>query len=63
MERHHTDLLSLAFGILFAALGLATVLGGIELLSLAWMGPLLVIALGAIVIVSARPSPKPAGDK
>jgi hypothetical protein len=56
MERHPADPLSLAFGILFAAFGLATILGGVDVLSFAWVGPLLVIAFGAIVILAARPS-------
>jgi hypothetical protein len=63
MERHPADLLSLAFGVLFVAFGLATILGGIDILSAAWVGPLLVIAFGAIVILAARPSSPTASEE
>lgn len=54
MLRHSVDFLSLAFGLLFVAAGLVLLSGGSEALSLAWIGPLAAIALGAILVSAAR---------
>lgn len=56
MTRHRADLLSLAFGLLFAAIGLVLLSGGTGALSLAWVGPLTAIALGALLFLAARTS-------
>ena len=54
MTRHPADLLSLAFGLLFAALGLVLLSGGAGALSLAWLGPLVAVALGGLLILAGR---------
>ena len=56
MSRHPADLLSLTFGTLFAAIGLVLLSGGGGALSLAWVGPLVALALGVLLLVAARSS-------
>lgn len=62
MGRHPADLLSLAFGLLFAAIGLVLLSGDRGALSLAWVGPLTAIALGALLVLAAR-STRPDPDE
>lgn len=50
MSRHRADFLSLAFGLLFVAIGLILLSGATGALSLAWVGPLTAIALGALLV-------------
>ncbi|MBA2632764.1 MAG: hypothetical protein H0U86_07165 [Chloroflexi bacterium] len=54
MSRHRADPVSLMFGLLFAAIGLILLSGGDGALSLAWVGPLTAVALGALLILAAR---------
>jgi hypothetical protein len=54
MSRHSADLLSMTFGLLFAAVGLVLLSGGSGTLSLAWVGPLTAIALGGLLFLAAR---------
>ena len=54
MSRHPADPVSLVFGMLFAAIGLVLLTGGVRALSLAWVGPLTAVALGALLILAAR---------
>ncbi len=57
MRRHDLDLLSLLVGLLFAGVGLM-LLGGSPVrgsVSLAWVGPVVAIGLGVLVIVAVRP--------
>ena len=61
MSRHSADPVSLVFGMLFAAIGLVLLTGGDRALSLAWVGPLTAVALGALLIVAAR-SARPVPD-
>ena len=56
MARHPADLLSLSFGLLFLAVALVLLSGGIETLSLEWVAPLAAIILGAVLILVARSS-------
>jgi len=56
MARHPADFLSLTFGLLFAATGLVLLSGGIDWVSLEWVGPLAAIVLGAVLILVARSS-------
>ncbi len=58
MDRHRVDVLSLAFGLLFAAVGLLLLGGGptlVDRLPMAWVGPMAAIGLGVIVLLAARP--------
>lgn len=61
MSRHPADLVSLSFGLLFAAIGL--ILSGGGDLSLAWVGPLTAVALGGLLILAARSTRSPVDDK
>ncbi len=56
MARHAADLLSLAFGLLFSAIGLVLLTGGIGAVSMAWAGPPVAIGLGGVLLVAARSS-------
>ena len=55
MNRHPADLLSLAFGLIFAAVAIMLLMGDLAALSWEWIGPVVIIAVGAIVSVAARP--------
>ncbi len=59
MHRHPADLLSLFFGLLFASVGLVLLSGGSGALSLAWVGPLVALALGVLLVFAARSSRGP----
>lgn len=54
MPRHPADLLSLVFGLLFSAIGLVLLSGGANVVSMAWIGPLVAIGLGALLLLAAR---------
>jgi len=57
MERHRTDMLSLVFGLLFAAVGLLLIGGrpaAIGGLPMAWIGPAVAIGLGLLLLYAAR---------
>lgn len=54
MKRHPADLISLSFGLFFAAIGLVLMSGGSGALSLAWVGPLVAVVLGGILFWAAR---------
>lgn len=72
MRRHDLDTLSLVFGLLFTAVGLV-LLGGDPArdgLSLSWVGPVVAIGLGLLVVLAVRPrrpeavdSEEPAGEE
>jgi fatty acid desaturase len=65
MERHRFDALSLVFGLLFVAAGLLLLSGGPALsqsLPMEWVGPLVAIGLGAILLLAARPEREKADD-
>ena len=65
MRRLHFDLLSFLFGLLFAGVGLA-LLGGSPArgsVSLAWIGPVVAIGLGILVVIAARPRPDDAAEE
>lgn len=54
MTRHSPDLLSLVFGLLFVAAGLVLLSGDSGALSLTWVGPLMAIVIGVLLVVAAR---------
>ena len=54
MTRHRADLLSLTAGLLFCAMGLVLLSGGVNALALEWVGPLLAIVSGGAMILAAR---------
>jgi cytochrome c-type biogenesis protein CcmH/NrfF len=66
MERHRFDALSLVFGLLFVAAGLLLLSGGPALsqsLPMEWVGPLVAIGLGAVLLLAARPEREKADDE
>jgi hypothetical protein len=56
MPRHSPDLVSLTFGILFAAIGVVLLLGRLDTIRLDWVIPAAVVVLGVLLIVLARPT-------
>ena len=54
MARHHTDSVSLAFGLAFATVGLVLLAGGDGAISLSWLAPLAAVVLGVLLIFAAR---------
>ena len=64
MRRHDFDGLSLAFGLLFSVVGLLLI-SGVKLsdrLIGPWVGPAILLALAAIIVISVRPGSKDADD-
>jgi hypothetical protein len=63
MTRHTADFVSLAFGLLFTAIGLLLLSGGFDGLSLEWVGPLAAVVLGGILILAGRSARPRSGDQ
>jgi hypothetical protein len=55
MQPHDLDAVSLAFGLAFAGLGVSFLLSPLGVFDLPWewVAPLVILALGAVVLVSA----------
>lgn len=64
MRRHDLDALSLVFGLLFSAVGLALLSGDAArgTISLPWAGPIVAIGVGLLVVLAARPRREEAID-
>ena len=62
MPRHPADLLSLSFGLLFSAAGLVLLSGGASAVSMAWLGPLVAIGLGVLLVLAARSRRHPSDE-
>ncbi|MEO8252403.1 MAG: hypothetical protein ABI978_00245 [Chloroflexota bacterium] len=62
MERHRVDVLSLVAGMLFLAIGLVLLSGGLSAVPMEWAGPAVAIGLGVMIVVAARPE-KPSTDE
>jgi hypothetical protein len=65
MTRHSPDLVSLTFGVLFAAIGILLLFGQLDGIRLDWLIPVITVVLGVLLIVLASPvgrKPK-AGDE
>jgi len=56
VTRHPADLLSLVSGLAVLGLGLLLLSGGVGNLPMEWVGPLVAIGLGALIIFAARPT-------
>ena len=54
MTRHPADLISLTFGLLFAAIGVLLLFGRIDDLRPDWVLPAATVILGVLLIVVAR---------
>ena len=60
--RHPPDLVSLTFGVLFAAIGILLLFGQLDGIRLDWLIPVITVVLGVLLIVLASPigrKPKP----
>ena len=55
MTRHSTDLVSLTFGMLFAAIGVLLLLGRLDGIRLDWLVPAVTVVLGVLLILLASP--------
>jgi len=55
MTRHSPDLVSLTFGVLFAAIGILLLLGRLDGIRLDWLIPTAIVVLGVLLIVLASP--------
>jgi hypothetical protein len=62
VTRHPADLLSLVAGLVVLGLGLVLLSGGVGDLPMEWVGPLVAIGLGALILFAARPA-REAGDQ
>ena len=54
MARHPADLVSVTFGMLFAAIGVVLLLGRLDGIRLDWVIPTAIVVLGVLLIVLAR---------
>ena len=54
MRRHPTDLISLVAGLAVLGLGLLLLAGGVGDIRLEWVGPIVAIGAGAVILVAAR---------
>ena len=62
MTRHSPDLVSLTFGMFFAAIGILLLVGQLDGIRLDWLIPTVTVILGVLLIVLASPigrRPKP----
>ena len=62
MTRHATDLVSLAFGLLFAAIGALLLADQRLAISSDWLVPAVAIGFGAILIAAGMRRRAPTGD-
>ena len=56
MTRHPADLLSLLAGLAVLGLGLLLLSGGVGDLPMEWVGPVVAIGVGLLIVVAARPA-------
>ena len=55
MERHSFDPVSFAFGALLVIAGLVLLTGDADSLALAWVGPIVAVGLGVLIVYAVRP--------
>ena len=55
MHQHRFDALSLIFGAIFVVSGLLLLTGGVDGLPMQWVGTLVAVLLGVVIIFAARP--------
>jgi hypothetical protein len=59
VSRHPADLLSLVAGLAVLGLGLLLLSGGIGEIPMEWVGPVVAIGLGVLIVVAARSNRAP----
>lgn len=62
MNQHRFDPLSFIFGGLFVLVGLLLLSGGADGLPMHWVGPLVAVLLGLVILFAARPRRSPLDD-
>jgi len=62
MTRHPVDLLSFVTGLLVLGLGLLLLSGGLGALAREWVGPVVAIGLGVLIVIAARPARASRGE-
>jgi hypothetical protein len=62
VRRHPADLVSLIAGLAVLALGLVLLSGGVGDLPMEWVGPVVAIGLGVMILVAARQNRASDGD-
>lgn len=60
MARHGVDILSFVSGALVLGVGLLLLSGGLGGMPLEWVGPVVAIGLGVVIVIAARPARSPA---
>jgi hypothetical protein len=63
VTRHSADLVSLVAGLMVLGLGLALLTGGIGDLPMEWVGPMVAIGLGLLILIAARQDRPPSEDE
>jgi hypothetical protein len=63
MERHPVDLISLVAGSVFLGIGLVLISGGVTSLPMQWVGPMVAIGLGVVILVAAWTGSRDVGGK
>jgi hypothetical protein len=63
MDRHPVDLISLVAGSVFLGIGLLLISGGLTSLPMDWVGPMVAIGLGVVILVAAWTGSRDAGGK
>ena len=61
MDRHAFDPVTFLFGAAYVAVGLVLLTGDAEALPLEWVGPVVAVGLGLLIVVAVRPG-RPADD-
>ena len=56
MARHPADVFSLLAGLMTLGLGLLLLSGGLNDVPMEWVGPVVAIGIGLMIVVAARPS-------
>ena len=59
MTRHPADLVSLVAGLIALAFGLLLLTGGIGDLPMEWVGPVVAIGIGLVILFAALPRGEP----
>lgn len=59
MNQHRFDALSFIFGSIFVVAGLLLLTGGIEGLEMRWVGPVVAVLLGLVILFAVRPRRSP----
>ena len=62
MVRHSTDFVSLAFGLLFAVVGIVLAVERLDSISLTWIVPATAIVLGVVLVLAGSSRRSPEGE-